>query len=117
VNTVEVELLVLIGFVLVTGAGTIEMLKRIEKAINQNYQASLARAMTTTDIAVKPEKEKVLKPCICGHPYTMHWDPAPPGQGTNGGRCRYGADPEQSHSCECQQYRPKRGAWPGEVKV
>ncbi|SRR6266404_5399323 len=106
--TVEVELLILIVLVVVLASGAIEYLRQIRNAIQENYQASLARAMTTTDIAVTPTKEKVVKPCICGHAQSQHeWfreHPSP------SGRCSLS-------DCECGAYKPKRGPWPGELKV
>jgi len=108
-NTLELEVLVLVGLVLLVGAGVIEMLKRIEKAIVENYQASLARAMTTMDVAVTPEKEKVVNACKCGHALTDHNPRLPTGPGTVSGiTCRL---------CDCSDYKPKRGPWPGELKV
>jgi len=109
VNTVEVELLLLTVLVVVLGAGAIETLRQIRNAIYENYQASLARAMTTTDIAVTPEKEKVLKACKCGHAEADHYPMVTLGMGSKqGGNCKL---------CTCEVYRPKRGPWPGEVKI
>ena len=101
--TVEVELLILIVLMVVLASGAIELLRQIRNAIYENYQASLARAMTTTDIAVKVEKEKVVNACLCGHPKSSHSEPAPH-------YCMMA-------SCACQDFKPKRGLWPGEVKV
>jgi len=110
--------IVVFGLLLfVVGAGVIEMLKRIEKAINQNYQASLARAMTTTDIAVKVEKESVRQPCICGHRKADHWKGTAETLAGAGAITEYGQGPCHSPAgCVCQEYKPKRGPWPGEVK-
>src|SRR6266436_2882243 len=113
---IEIQLLLLTAIVVLIGSGAIETLRQIRNAIQENYQASLARAMTQTDIAVIPQKEKVIKACVCGHPYTMHWDPGPPGQGENGGKCRSGVEKDGAiiYDCDCKQFRPKRGLWPGE---
>ena len=116
-NTVEVELLILSVLVMVLGAGAIETLRQIRNAIYENYQASLARAMTTTDIAVTPEKEKVVKACICGHAVLQHWSVVgETGPAIQGGKCHH-ADETGRLDCGCQLYKPKRGLWPGEVKV
>jgi hypothetical protein len=113
VSTVESELLILIGLVLVIGSGIIERLWRIERAIREDFESAVARSILHTEIRVTaPPIEKVKKPCLCGHPWTMHWDSAPEGEGKNGGKCRFGTDPGETPNCECKQYRPKRGPWP-----
>lgn len=100
--------MVIVATLFVLGAGVIEILKRIEKAINQNYKDSLARAMTTTDLAVKAATVvKVERPCICEHAKTDHTRSS---IGEPTGPC-------MQPNCDCQRYRPKRGPWPGEVKV
>jgi hypothetical protein len=117
---VPVELGILIVLVLLLGAGAIETLRQIRDAIQENYQASLARAMTTMDVAVTPEKEKVVQACRCGHPKSVHWvNPVKPdNEGT--GPCHGSVYPngkQPARPCDCEQFRPARGPWPGEVKV
>ncbi len=105
--TVEIELLILIVLVVVLASGAIEYLRQIRNAIQENYQASLARAMTQTDIVVKQEKEKIEKECTCGHPFASHCS----------GPSRALPGPCQAINCNCERFRPKRGPWPGELKV
>jgi hypothetical protein len=110
VSFLELEVLILIFIALLMGAGAIETLRQIRNAIHENYEASLVRAMTQTDITVKlPEKEKIVKPCVCGHAQAGHharrFPEAP------------GFDHCEVPDCTCTVYRPKRGPWPGEVKV
>jgi hypothetical protein len=114
---VPVELGILIVLVLLLGAGAIETLRQIRDAIQENYQASLTRAMTTTDIAVTPEKEKVVKACVCGHAVLQHWSVVgESGPAIQGGKCHH-TDDTGKPDCGCQLFKPKRGPWPGEVKV
>lgn len=116
-TTDQILLLMIWLFIVIVGAGVIEMLKRIEKAIVENYQASLARAMTTMDVAVTNEKEKVVKPCVCGHPVLQHWSVVgEAGPFIQGGKCHH-TDETGRPDCGCLLWKPKRGPWPGEVKV
>jgi hypothetical protein len=110
VSGVELELAVIWLTLLLLGAGAIETLRQIRDGIQENYQASLARAMTTTDIAVTTEKQKVIKACVCGHAEADHHPLVKLDElgSKSGGNCKI---------CECEVYRPKRGPWPGEVKV
>jgi len=88
-------------------AGVMEALGNIRKTIEKNYQQSLARAMSTTDIVVEPPPPpKVESPCVCGHAKADHrkWPEHP------GASCRHSG-------CTCTGYRPMRGLWPGEVKI
>jgi hypothetical protein len=114
---VEIELLTLIIIVVLMASGAIEMLRQIRDAIKENYQASLARAMSQTDFVVKAEKQKVIKPCVCGHAFVQHWTVmSEGGPGVNGGKCHH-TDETARADCGCQLYKPKRGPWPGELKV
>lgn len=115
-------LFVIAGSIILIGAGVLEMLRRIEKAIREDFEAALARAVTHTEIAVTPEKEKIAQACRCGHPKSEHWAKGTTfeallrGQGPCHGRV-YPNGKQPTIPCDCEQFRPARGPWPGEVKV
>lgn len=116
-NHIFLAIVVLMVLVVLLGAGAIEYLRQIRDAIWENYQASLARAMTQTDLAVVPEKEKVVKACTCGHAVLQHWSlVSETGPAIQGGKCHH-TDETGRSDCSCQLFKPKRGPWPGELKV
>lgn len=110
-------LLVLTVFVVLLAGGIMEYLRQIRDAIRENYEASLARAMSTTDLVVTPEKERVAKSCTCNHGLVQHWTVAgESGPAVQGGKCHH-TDDTGKPDCACPAYRPKRGPWPGENKI
>jgi len=119
-SLVEIEIAVVAVLVVLLGAGIIEVLHQIRNAIQENYQASLARAMSTTDIAVVQEKEKIRKPCTCGHAQAVHFIITDSGVGPEDrgkGPCHALVETGIGEiTCTCKEYKPKRGPWPGEVK-
>lgn len=98
-------LAILCGLVLLIGAGVMEMLRRIEKVIREDFESAVARSILQTEIkVVQPAKPKVKKECQCSHAETDHHPfEQVMGGSHRGGNCKL---------CECQMYRPKRGPWP-----